>query len=99
MAAYGIDDVAEAVDMILADPFHEKDPGPALLSAASTEEARAVHRDRCARVKLRTKLSSRGITNPLEMIRGSYTPSPELLARGENALHNARREYRRMNRG
>jgi len=99
MAAYGIDDVGEILDMILDDPFHDDDPGLALLRAANTGEARKDHRKRCVKTRARTSLDSQGIENPLEMIRSSHTPTPVSLAHGEDAVRNARKEFRRMNRG
>lgn len=99
MAAYGTEDIQEVLDLILADPFHEEDPGPALLQSSSRSQEGATHRARCARVKLKVRLSSRGVENPLEMIRGSYRTNPERTARGEEAFREARREYRRMNNG
>lgn len=99
MAAYGLSDIQETLDIILADPFHDEDIGIALMNSTDQVEERAAHRARCARAKLRVKLSSRGIENPLEMIRGSFTSSTERTMNGKNAFCQARNEFRRTNRG
>lgn len=99
MAAYDLDSVEETLDFILADPFHDEDIGIALLNSSDQKEEGVAHRARCARAKLRVRLSSRGITNPLEMIRSSYVQSPEKIAKGTTALHQARKEFRRLNNG
>lgn len=99
MAAYGAEDAEEILDMILADPFQEQDPAASLLTAETVEEAKSSHVSRCARAKLSVRISSRGIQNPLQMIRESFVPDSESRAYGEQALRNARQEYRRNNRG
>lgn len=65
-----IENMDEVVDLILSEPFLDSSDGePTLFSGAERSVIRAAHRRRCARAKLRTKMSTRGIQNPVEMIR------------------------------
>lgn len=101
-AEYGIDptDTDALLDIILGEPFAEQDPVPLLFTADTIEEARAQHTSRCAQAKLAKKISSRGIQNPLEMIRSDFRANPESLKQKRSAVRAARDEAKgRTNRG
>lgn len=96
MAAYDVDDVDEVVDMILADPFLDEDPGPALYSGRPAEDIRTEHRSRCARGKLKSKLSSRGIENPVEMIRSSVVVDKEAIKARRKEIRETRQQVQSL---
>jgi hypothetical protein len=72
IAEYELDesDMDSVMDMVLAEPFLDTADGePTLFSGESMEVIRDAHIRRCARAKLRTRMSTRGIRNPVEMVR------------------------------
>ena len=74
VAEYGLDerDMETVVDIVLAEPFLDPNDGePTLFSGESLSTIREAHHRRCARIKLSVRLSTRGIQNPIEMIRST----------------------------
>jgi hypothetical protein len=64
------EDMNSLLDVALAEPFLDPNDGePTLHSDEDFELIKEAHLRRCARVKWATRLSSRGIRNPVEMIR------------------------------
>lgn len=103
-AEYDLDpsDAEVLLDIVLAEPFIPVDQGglSILHTAATIAEARTVHLARCAQAKLAMRLSSRGIQNPLEMVRSEFSPRHNRIQEKKSFVREARRELKeRNNRG
>lgn len=71
---YGLDseDMDTLMDVLLSEPFmNNNDTEPRLFSGASREAIKEGHLRRSARAKLAVRMSTRGIRNPIEMIRST----------------------------
>lgn len=71
---YNLDptDMDEVMDLLLSEPFvDESDGEPTLYSGAEPEVVKEAHLRRCAKAKLAIKLSTRGVQNPVEMVRSA----------------------------
>lgn len=84
-AEYGIDpaDTATLLDLILIEPHlndDERGTGHALYSAPDIATARADHLARCARAKLRLRVSTRAKGTPLQRVRDESPMDHEVLA-------------------
>lgn len=84
-AEYGIDptDTATLLDIVMAEPHltaEERDTGHQLHAAPDIPTARADHVARCARAKLRLRMSTRGNGSPLARVRDESPMDHEVLA-------------------
>ena len=83
-AEYGIDsnDTDTLMDIILAEAFMSKDdydPGTSLYEAQSVAQAREAHLARCARIKLRHRMSTRGKDHCLNKVKKECHMHPEAV--------------------
>lgn len=84
-AEYGIDpaDTATLLDVVIAEFFMEPgdyDGQPHLFDGMSDlDTARTAHLARCAKVKLRHRLTTRGKQHPLERVRAESPIHPEVV--------------------
>lgn len=82
-AEYGIDpgDVDTLMDVVLAEPFLASHPReiPVLFTAATVDEARVAHLQRCAQVKLEHRMSTRVAGHPLGELKTKMIMDPEAL--------------------
>src|SRR5688572_28711890 len=72
IAEYGLDpdNMEDVMDVLLAEPFLDPQDGePTLFADEDPEIIREAHRRRAARAKLAVRLTTRGIENPVEMLR------------------------------
>jgi hypothetical protein len=105
IAEYGFDptDVDSIMDVILSEPFLGNVQSVHLTETPA--EARRIHLARCAEAKLLVKMSSRGIENPVEMIRTAFRGRPgkgqqnSSLKEKKSIVEAARRHHQEMNRG
>ena len=96
---YDTTNVDEILDILLLENHTGEDPGPSLFLAETREEARRLHHARCARVKLSGRVSTRGIQNPLEMIRSEFSPNEEVQQQRLESFRARRDEFKRRARG
>jgi hypothetical protein len=83
IAEYGLnpDDMDAVMDVVLAEPFLDPNDGePGLFSGETVDVIREAHLRRCARAKLKTKMSTRGIRNPVEMVRNVRIDPQEMAS-------------------
>jgi hypothetical protein len=83
-AEYGIDpaDTATLLDIVMTEPHlnaEERDTGHQLHGAPDIPTARADHVARCARAKLRLRMSTRGKGSPLQRVRDGSPMDHEVL--------------------
>lgn len=98
IAEYELDpnDVDTALDILLGEDGLNSTEVPALLTAETVEVARVNHVRGCAERKLARRLSSRGIQNPLEIIRSSYEPDLQDLSRRRLDVQAMRTAHRHL---
>jgi hypothetical protein len=97
-AEYGIDpaDTATLLDIVLAEPYLTDEDyagGFHLHDAPSIQHARADHLARCAKVKLRTRMSTRTKDHPLGQIRDQSLMHTEALAIKQQLVTTARQGH------
>lgn len=90
------EDVDTALDILLGEDGVNAAEVPALVTAETVEQARVEHTRNCAERKLARRLSSRGIENPLEMIRSSYVLDPHDLSRRRRDVQVMRTAHRHL---
>lgn len=82
-AEYGIDDLATLLDIVLIEPHlsvQERETGHQLHRAPDIPTARADHVARCARAKLRLRMSTRAEGSPLQRVRDESPMDREVVA-------------------
>lgn len=97
-AEYGITDTSTLLDIVLAEPhLSEEDwAGPQLHDADTLEEARTAHISRCAKVKLRHRMSTRDKTknDHLNRLKRESVMNPEAIELKQRMVERARNEHR-----
>lgn len=97
-AEYGVDptDTATLLDIVVAEAFLEDEDyadGYRLHEAPDIDTARRDHLARCAKVKLRHRLSTRSKNHPLQQIRDESPIHPEILAIKAGTVRQGRAEF------
>lgn len=98
-AEYGIDpaDTATLLDIVLAEPYLSEEDwaaGHRLHDAPDIDIARAAHLARCARVKLRHRLSTRSAGHPCRRIAVESPLHPEAIQLKRQLVAHARAAHR-----
>lgn len=94
-AEYGIDpsDTATLMDVLLAEAFlgpEDFEEGTRLHEAPDIDAAREAHLARCARSKLRHRMSTRGKDHPLNRVRDESPMNARVLEAKKAHVHTAR---------
>lgn len=102
-AEYGIDpsDVDTLMDIVLAEPYlteEEQSTGANLADAATVQEAREAHLARCAKAKLRHRMSTRGKDHKLNKIKQESPINPEAVQLKQELVEHARGQHHEQSR-
>ncbi len=100
-AEYDVDpaDTTTLLDIVLAEPYlteEDHNTGSRLHDVGTVDGARADHLARCAKVKLRHRMTTRGAKHPLDKIRREAVLHPDALAIKRELVRRSREEHRRQ---
>lgn len=97
-AEYGITDTSTLLDIVLAEPYLSEEDwtGPRLHDADTIDDARSAHVSRCAKAKLRHRMSTRDKAkhDDLDRLKRESVLNPEAIWLKQQLVGRARDEHR-----